>query len=97
MNVTLKVLFPFYTSFDNMSVRQFTFMVEGLKEVEQDCRALKIPFVVTVAAPEGVSGCVVKAAKAQKAAAVVTDHMPLRIVKVSVSESRRTSHVSVYV
>ena len=44
----MKVLFPFYTSFGDMTLRQFVFMGEGLKEVEQDCRALKIPFSVEV-------------------------------------------------
>lgn len=81
VGVPLKVLFPFYTSFGDMSLRQFTFMAEGLKEVEKDCRELKIPFSVEVSAPDDLPDTVLEAAKTCKAAAVVTDHMPLRAVK----------------
>ncbi|GMI11990.1 hypothetical protein TrVE_jg13993 [Triparma verrucosa] len=80
-NVPLKVVFPFYTSFNDMSVRQFTFMSKGLEEVERDCRALNIPFMVKVSSPDQVAETVSEAAKEHKAGAVVTDHMPLKIFK----------------
>lgn len=76
--VPLKVVFGCFDSFGDMSIRQFTFMIEGLKEVETELVSLGVPFEVVVGDPgEEVS----KHAAKVEALAVVTDSMPLRRVQ----------------
>jgi hypothetical protein len=51
--VPLKVVFGCFSSFGDMSTRQFSFMIEGLKEVESELVSLKIPFEVRGSRSEG--------------------------------------------
>jgi deoxyribodipyrimidine photo-lyase len=76
--VPLRVVFPFATSFDQMSYRQFAFQAAGLKEVESSLRSLNIPFSVPLGTP---ASTVPSFSLSHSAVAVVTDHLPLRTVR----------------
>ena len=59
-------------------VRQFGFMVRGLKEVEEECAALGIPFYLLRG---NAQDTVPEFAQAHQAGLVVTDYCPIRITR----------------
>ena len=75
-NESLIVLFCLVPEFLDATARQYDFMITGLREVETDLRALKIPFRLLTGAPESeiprfITEC--------GAGALVTDFDPLKI------------------
>jgi len=73
----VKIVFPWYKSFDQMSVRQSTFMVEGLRVVEAEAKRLKLPFDV-IDGGEDLGKAVGDFAVSNNAKFVVTDAFPLK-------------------
>jgi len=77
-NEQLIVVFNLVTNFLEATLRQYYFMIEGLKEVEQNLAKLNIPFVLLTGKPEvNISYFVNK----HNVSLLVTDFNPLKIVK----------------
>lgn len=75
-NVPLRVVFNLVPKFGKATLRQYHFMMTGLKEVEQSLRAKGIPFHLTMGDPvKEISSF----AKSHKALALVCDFSPLRV------------------
>ncbi len=72
----LCIAFCLVPEFLGATIRQYSFMIEGLKEVEQDLRAKNIPFYLLTGKPdEEIPGFV----EDIEASALVADFDPLRI------------------
>ncbi|QHB21679.1 DNA photolyase [Artaxa digramma nucleopolyhedrovirus] len=93
LNTPLYVVFCLTKSFLQASMRQFHFLLEGLKLVRDECRSLNIGFVML----DG-SGDLVLAdwVRRHGIAAVVCDFNPLRVVKGWVTEVARQLPDEVY-
>ena len=72
------VIFCLVPEFLGAALRQYRFMIEGLKEVEQELQKKNIPFLLLQGKPEEV---VPKFIEDQDACLLVTDFDPLRIKK----------------
>ena len=81
--VALRVVFCLVPKFLDATIRHFGFMCRGLKEVEQDCIALRIPFHLLRGTAKDVLPQFVQE---QRASAVVTDMSPLRVPRLWVTE-----------
>jgi deoxyribodipyrimidine photo-lyase len=75
-NIPLKVIFNLVPNYPEATVRQYGFMLKGLREVETKLRALSIPFYLLRGDP---IQNVAKFAQSNRAVAVVTDFSPMRI------------------
>jgi len=75
-NIPLKVVFNLVPKFLDATIRQYGFMINGLKEVEQSLRALEIPFHLLMGDPK-VN--IPKFVKDHDASLLVTDFSPLRV------------------
>ncbi len=76
LQVPLKVVFNLVPRFLEATLRQYAFMIGGLKEVETELRSLQIPFHLLMGDPvDNVSNFV----RDQHAAMLVTDFSPLRV------------------
>jgi deoxyribodipyrimidine photo-lyase len=76
-NSELFVVFNLVTKFLQATLRQYHFMIEGLKEVEEKLTKLNIPFYITAGKPEEE---IPKFVKNKKASLLVTDLNPLKII-----------------
>lgn len=91
----LIVLFCFYApNFLGAPKRMYDFMTPGLKEIEKDLRALNISFYLRAGNP---SEEIPEFLKKVKAGALVTDFMPLRIIREWKEAIRRTTSLAYYV
>jgi deoxyribodipyrimidine photo-lyase len=75
-NVPLAVIFCLVPEFLGASLRQYRFMLQGLKEVELKLKSLGIPFILLQGLPELE---IPKFIQEQNAGILVTDFSPLRI------------------
>ncbi|XP_050417837.1 deoxyribodipyrimidine photo-lyase isoform X2 [Patella vulgata] len=76
MEVPLHVCFCLVPKFLEATIRQFSFMLKGLQEVEEECRDLNIPFHLLVGYARDVLPQFVSE---NKIGGVVTDFSPLRV------------------
>ncbi len=75
-NTTVQVVFCLVPTFLEATLRQYDFMLRGLREVEGDLRSLSIPFSVVLGSPgEAIPEFLDRA----RAGALVADFSPLRI------------------
>jgi deoxyribodipyrimidine photo-lyase len=74
----LIVVFNLVTEFLEAALRQYYFMIEGLKEVAEGLQKLNIPFILLSGKPEEQ---IPDFLKKQSAALLVTDFNPLKIVR----------------
>eukprot|EP00002_Diphylleia_rotans_P023457 TRINITY_DN4613_c0_g1_i3.p1 TRINITY_DN4613_c0_g1~~TRINITY_DN4613_c0_g1_i3.p1 ORF type:complete len:319 (+),score=62.48 TRINITY_DN4613_c0_g1_i3:105-1061(+) len=72
----LRVCFCLVPRFMDATIRQFGFMLDGLKEVDEELRGLGIPFHLLIGFAKDLIGPFVEE---QKAGAVVSDFSPLRV------------------
>jgi deoxyribodipyrimidine photo-lyase len=80
--IPLRVVFNLVPKFLQATLRQYSFMLDGLKEVERQCNALNIPFHLLFGLPvENIPKFVLD----KNAAALVTDFSPLRVSREWVS------------
>jgi deoxyribodipyrimidine photo-lyase len=87
LNQPLIVVFNLVNKFLDAALRQYSFMIEGLKEVEQKLHDLNIPFELLSGSPEKN---IPEYIKKTKAGILVTDFNPLKIItkwKTDISES----------
>lgn len=77
-NEELHVLFVLLKSIPNGNLRNYHFMIEGLKEVENDCKSLGIKFSVEIGNPIDV---IDKYIKKNKVGKLITDFSPLKHAK----------------
>jgi deoxyribodipyrimidine photo-lyase len=75
-NVPLAVVFSLNPSFLEATIRQYEFMLEGLKEVEEELNSLNISFFLLKGDPEKT---VLEFANKYDVSSVVTDFSPLKI------------------
>ncbi|MBL1214590.1 MAG: deoxyribodipyrimidine photo-lyase [Ignavibacteriae bacterium] len=75
----LIVVFNLVSKFLEASLRQYSFMIEGLKEVEAKLSKLNIPFKLLIGKPANE---LLKFIKEIDAGILVTDFNPLKIIKV---------------
>lgn len=73
----LLVVFNLVTNFLQATLRQYHFMIEGLKEVEYELTKLNIPFFLTTGQPEEE---LPKFIKRKNASLLITDFNPLKII-----------------
>lgn len=76
--VSLIVAFTLTSTYLEAGWRQYSFMLEGLREVETELNALQIPFVLLTGEPSDV---IQELVTSQKIGVIVTDFLPLDIVK----------------
>ncbi|KAF2359012.1 DNA photolyase class 2 [Trinorchestia longiramus] len=76
--VPLKVVFCLVPSFMDATLRHYTFMIQGLKEVESDCKELGIPFHLLLGQAKDVLPSFVTS---NDVGGVVTDYSPLKTPK----------------
>ena len=76
-NCSLKVVFTLVSSFLNAQDRQFTFMLEGLKEVDKNLNKLGIEFVLLKG--KEPSKEILEYISKNKVSAIITDFDPLKI------------------
>jgi deoxyribodipyrimidine photo-lyase len=76
-NEQLIVVFNLVTNFLEATLRQYYFMIEGLKEVEKKLDKLNIPFILLTGKPEEQ---IPKFLKENNAALLITDFNPLKII-----------------
>lgn len=75
-NSGLIVLFNLLPDFLEATIRQYRFMLSGLKDVEKDLSAYNIPFILLQSSPEeNLTGLI----KAHNISSIVTDFDPLKI------------------
>jgi len=74
----LAVLFCLIPRFLDAAMRQYDFMVRGLKEVEKDLQKLNLPFLLICGNPEEEIPAIVEK---YEVALLVTDFSPLKIVR----------------
>lgn len=92
-NRSLMVVFNMVTTFLAASWRQYSFMLAGLREVEENLAALNVPFYVLVGDPvETIPGFIQK----HRVGALVTDFSPLNITKSWKQEVVDRIHVPLY-
>ena len=77
-NEQLIVVFNLVTNFLDATLRQYHFMIEGLKEVEANLNKLNIKFVLLTGNPEKN---IPEFIKKQNASILITDFNPLRITR----------------
>lgn len=77
--VPLVVLFNLVPNFLSGGLRQFTFKIQGLKDVEKKLKKLNIPFYVVIGSQ--TENEIVKFIKKYKIGAVVSDFYPLKVCK----------------
>ena len=75
-NRNLIVVFNLVNEFLDATIRQYSFMIEGLREVEKNLTRLQIPFFILTGKPENN---IPKFIKDKKAGFLVTDFNPLKI------------------
>ena len=73
----LIVVFNIVNKFLDATLRQYTFMIEGLKEVEQNLNKLNIPFQLLIGSPEKT---IPEFIEKNNAGIFVTDFNPLKII-----------------
>jgi len=78
INENLIVVFNLITNYLQATFRQYHFMIEGLKEVEENLSILHIPFFITIGNPEDE---IPNFIRQNKAALIVTDLNPLKIIE----------------
>lgn len=78
-NVPMMVVFNLAPQFGDTSFRHYAFMLKGLEEVEKECEALNIPFVLLQGAPDIT---IPNFVQMQNIGHVVTDFNPLRFADV---------------
>lgn len=84
--VPLYVCFCLVPKFLDATIRHFKFMLDGLKEVESECKDLNINFFLLA----GDAGAQIpKFVKEHKIGAVVCDHSPLRVPKKWVDDVKK--------
>ncbi|MBN1638359.1 MAG: deoxyribodipyrimidine photo-lyase [Ignavibacteriales bacterium] len=76
LNTILIIVFNLVPSFLNATLRQYSFMLKGLKEVHSELSNLNIPFFITTGQPENN---VTHFLSDVKAGALLTDFDPLKI------------------
>ncbi|MCB0370093.1 MAG: deoxyribodipyrimidine photo-lyase [Bdellovibrionales bacterium] len=76
-NERLIVVFNLVTNFLQATLRQYYFMIEGLKEVEKSLAELNIPFILLTGKPEEQ---IPEFVNSQNASLLVTDFNPLKII-----------------
>ncbi len=76
-NENLIVVFNLVTNFLQATLRQYYFMIEGLKEIEKNLYKLNIPFFLTIGNPEEE---LPNFLKKHKASLLVTDFNPLKSI-----------------
>lgn len=75
-NVPFAVVFCLVPEFLGASLRQYSFMLQGLKEVELKLKSLEVPFILLQGPPELE---IPKFVKDRKAGLLIADFSPLRI------------------
>ena len=73
----LLVVFNLVSNFLQATLRQYHFMIEGLKEVEEELSKLNIPFYLTAGKPEEE---LPKFIKERNAAMLISDFNPLKVI-----------------
>lgn len=87
----LIVVFCLQSEFLNALYRNFKFMLEGLKEVEQDLKALDIPFIILQGEPlEKLKNFI----EQNEIGALITDFSPLKIKRVWIEELKNRLEIS---
>ena len=86
-NVPLKVCFNMVPKFSQATLRQYSFMMEGLQQVESSLREKNIPFTLLFGDP---TSTVPAFAQEQKALAVVCDFSPLKVREYVICMNRGT-------
>ena len=76
-NERLIVVFNLVTNFLQATLRQYYFMIEGLKEVEKNLAKLNIQFILMTGKPEEQ---IPEFVNSQNASLLVTDFNPLKII-----------------
>lgn len=74
--VPLHVCFCVMPCFLNASIRYYKFLLEGLMEIEKECKSLNINFHLLHGEP---SASILKFVEKYKIGAVITDFYPLRL------------------
>ena len=77
-NNSLIVVFNLVNNFEGAALRQYYFMIEGLKEVEQNLLKLNIPFVLLIGNPKEE---IPKFLKVHNASILIADFNPLKITR----------------
>lgn len=75
-NVPIKVIFNLVPKFLQATLRQYDFMITGLKEVEETLRKKDVPMILSFGDPVDM---ISQNAKELNAIAVITDFSPLRV------------------
>ncbi|MGQ9818912.1 MAG: deoxyribodipyrimidine photo-lyase [Candidatus Kapaibacteriales bacterium] len=92
-NRQLVVIFNLVTEFLGATLRQYDFMIKGLKEVEKKFRELNIPFFILIGDPiENVPKFIEK----HQASILITDFDPLRIKKIWKNEIAKKITIPFY-
>ena len=73
----LIVVFNLVSKFLEATLRQYSFMIEGLKQVEEELQNLNIPFTLLVGNPEI---CLPKFVEEVDAGMLITDFNPLKVI-----------------
>jgi len=91
--VPLAVAFCLVPQFLEATVRQYSFMLKGLEEVEEECAKKSIPFFLLRGAP-GTE--IVKFVNGVHAGVLITDFDPLRVKRDWKKHVTRRIHIPVY-
>jgi deoxyribodipyrimidine photo-lyase len=89
----LVILFCLGPSFPGATLRQYSFMLEGLKEIEPKTRKLGIGFLIRVGNPPEI---VQHACEELSAGALVTDFSPLRVPRQWKDQVNRKTGISFF-
>ena len=93
MNTHLVIAFCLVPNFSEAVIRQFDFMLQGLKEVEKTCLKYKIPFKILLgSAPEVLP----KFIEECEIGTIVTDFNPLKIISSWKSDLSKMLNISFY-
>ncbi|CAD7014739.1 deoxyribodipyrimidine photo-lyase [Ceratitis capitata] len=76
LKLPLFVCYCLVPKFLNATLRHYKFLLDGLKEVDQECRELSIPFKLFLGSP---LECIPEFVSSRKISAVVCDFSPLRV------------------
>lgn len=75
-NIPIKVVFNLVPKFLQATLRQYSFMLDGLREVESSLRALNVPFHLCMGDPRDTIRSFITD---EQPAAVISDFSPLRV------------------
>lgn len=91
--LTLVVIFNLVSDFLGATIRQYGFMLRGLKEVEQGLAHFNIPFFLLIGNPEIT---IPEFIKENKASLLISDFDPLRIKRIWKKEAAKKIEIPFY-